>query len=169
MSNTPVVSAGTAVRELFVYLCVTDAAAAIEFYARVFGARETFRLEGTDGRVGHAELRFGPMTVMISDEHPEHGVLAPATHGASGITLHLHVDDVDQLARRAVEAGAVSLSGPADHPHGERQCRIGDPFGHVWLLGEEIEDLPEVEIVRRYHSLDEQALRHVRRKDRSVT
>lgn len=155
MITGPVARAGPVIRELFVYLCVTDAVAAIDFYVRVFGARETFRLEDADGRVGHAELRFGPATVMISDEHPEFGVVAPPAHGATGITLHLHVDDVDWLVRRAVDAGAVNLGGPTDHAHGERQCRVRDPYGHTWLLGQQIEDLSNDEIERRYRALEE--------------
>lgn len=169
MSTTPVGPAGPVIRELFVYLCVTDAAAAIDFYTRVFGAHETFRLEGADGRVGHAELQLGPATLMISDEHPEHGVLAPPSGGASGVTLHLHVDDVDQLAGGAVEAGAVVLSGPAGHAHGERQCRMRDPFGHSWLLGQQVEDLSNDEIARRYRVLEEQRLQDVLREDGSGT
>jgi len=58
------------------------------------------------------------------------------------------VDDVDFLARRAVEAGATLLREPADQEHGERQCLLRDPFGHEWLLGHEIEAL-SAEAVRR--------------------
>lgn len=146
--------AGTAdeqdVRELFVYLCVRDAAAAIEFYTSVFGARETFRLAEPGGRIGHAELRFGPATVMLCDEHPEHGIHCPPTAGCPGTTVHLHVDDVDRLAERAAAAGAVIVRPPTDYAHGERQCRLRDPFGHDWLLGHQLEELSEQEIARRY-------------------
>lgn len=146
--------AGTAdervVRALFVYLCVRDAAAAIEFYTSVFGARETFRLAEPGGRIGHAELRFGPATVMLCDEHPEHGIHGPPTAGCPGTTVHLHVDDVDRLAERAAAAGAVIVRPPTDYAHGERQCRLRDPFGHDWLLGHQLEELSEQEIARRY-------------------
>jgi PhnB protein len=146
--------AGTAdvqeVIELFVYLCVRDAAAAIEFYTSVFGAHETFRLAEPGGRIGHAELRFGPATVMLCDEHPEHGIHGPPAAGCPGTTVHLHVDDVDRLAERAAAAGAVIVRPPTDHAHGERQCRLRDPFGHDWLLGHQLEELSEQEIARRY-------------------
>lgn len=138
------------IRELFAYLCTRDAAAAIDFYTRVFGARETMRLTSPDGRVGHAELAFGSATVMLSDEHPEYGILSPLAFGGSGSMIHLHVDDVDTLARRAAEAGAVILYGPSDEGHGERQCRLRDPFGHSWLLGHEIEQVAPDEMQRRY-------------------
>jgi len=136
--------------ELFVYLCVEDADAAIAFYTKVFGARETLRLAEPDGRVGHAELRFGPATVMLCDEHPEHGIRAPLPTGFQGARVHLHVDDVDQLAERAVAEAAVILMEPTDQGHGERQCRLRDPFGQEWLLGHQVEELSDEEIARRY-------------------
>lgn len=150
-------SAGPAIHEVFIYLCVRGGDAAIRFYTRVFGARETMRLQGPDGRVGHAELRLGPVTLMLADEHPEVGVLSPLAFGGTGSRVHLHVDDVDFLARRAVEAGAAVVYGPADQPHGERQCRLRDPFGHEWLLGHPVgEPLSHDEMRRRY---EEQAAR----------
>jgi PhnB protein len=141
---------GGEIDELFVYLCVRDAAAAITFYSQVFGAEETFRLAEPGGRVGHAELRLGPATVMLCDEHPEHGILSPQAFGGTGARVHLHVRDVDRLARRAADAGAVILMDPTDFGHGERQCRLRDPFGHEWLLGHPLEELTNEEIARRY-------------------
>jgi PhnB protein len=96
------------------------------------------RLSEPDGRVGHAELELGPATIMLADEYPELGIRSPTAFGGSGTTIHLHVDDVDRLAQRAERAGATILRGPADQGHGERQCRIRDPFGHEWLLGHEL-------------------------------
>lgn len=128
----------SAVHEVFPYLCVRGAASAIDFYTRVFGARETQRIVDATGRVGHAELTLGSATVMLADEHPELDIQSPLTFGGTGVTLHLHVDDVDAIARRAADAGAVILREPADQSHGERQCRLRDPFGHEWLLGHPI-------------------------------
>jgi uncharacterized glyoxalase superfamily protein PhnB len=127
-----------AVHEVFPYLCVRGAAAAIDFYTRVFGARETQRITDATGRVGHAELTLGPTTLMVADEHPEYGIRSPLSFGGTGLTLHLHVDNVDAITRRAVDAGAVVLREPADQAHGERQSRVRDPFGHEWLLGHPI-------------------------------
>lgn len=124
------------VREVFTYLCVRGAAAAIDFYTRVFGARERFRwADPESGRIGHAELDLGPAVLMLADEHPERGILSPLAYGGTCTTLHLHVDDVDALTRRAADAGATVLRPPADEGHGERQSRIRDPFGHEWLIG----------------------------------
>ena len=143
------------IHEFFVYLCVDDAPGAIDFYSRVFGAEETLRLQETGGRVGHAELRIGPAMVLLSDEHPELGIRSPRAFGGTGTAVHLHVDDVDRLARRAVEAGAEMVREPTDYAHGERQCRIRDPFGHEWLLGHSLEDLSDEEITRRFHEEQE--------------
>ncbi len=127
------------IREAYPYLIVRGAAAAIEFYRTVFDAEELLRIPDPDGqRVGHAELRLGPITIMLADEYPELGLLSPAAYGGTGLTLHLHVDNVDLLAETAVRAGATMLREPTDYGHGERQCRLRDPFGHEWLLGQEI-------------------------------
>ncbi|HEX6939424.1 MAG TPA: VOC family protein [Longimicrobiales bacterium] len=131
------------------YLCVRGAARAIDFYAHVFGAKEKLRLTDDQGRVSHAELQLGPATLMLADEHPEIGILSPLACGGTGLRLHLHVDDVDALARRAAASGATILLEPTDFPHGERQCRLRDPFGHEWLLGDQVEEVPPEEIRRR--------------------
>ena len=77
-----------AVHELFAYLCVKNAAEAIEFYTKAFGARETFRLTEPSGRIGHAELDFGCATLMLADEFPEYGITAPQAAGGTPVTIH---------------------------------------------------------------------------------
>lgn len=138
--------------ELFVYLCVRDAAEAIEFYQAAFGAREILRLQEPRGRIMHAELMLGPALVMLADEAPEHGIHSPHGFGGTGTTIHLHVRDLDGLAARAVAAGATMTRKPTNEGHGERQCRLRDPFGHEWLLGQELERISSEEIQRRFAS-----------------
>ena len=140
------------IREVYPYLCVRDAAAAIEFYSRIFGAEELLRLTEPNGRIAHAELKLGPAVVMLVDEHPEYGIRSPLAFGGNGTTLHLHVDDVDTLTARARAAGATVLREPADQGHGERQSRLRDPFGHEWLLGHELEAVSADEIKRRFEA-----------------
>jgi PhnB protein len=140
------------VHAVYPYLCVDGAAAAIEFYVRIFGAREIQRLTDSNGRVAHAELTLGPTTLMVADEHPEYGIRSPLAFGGTGLTLHLHVDNVDALAQRAAAAGAVVLREPTDQGHGERQCRLRDPFGHEWLLGHQIESVSPEEMRRRFEA-----------------
>jgi PhnB protein len=142
-----------AVRELFAYLCVTDTAAAIDFYRRAFGAEETFRLAEPGGRIGHAELDFGGTTLMLCDEFPEYGVRAPQAGQAASCTIHIHVDDADAVIARAVAAGATLERPPSDSFHGERSGAIRDPFGHRWSIGHHIEDVSPEEMQRRYAEL----------------
>lgn len=142
-----------AIHELYPYLCVRDAAAAIDFYARAFGTREKFRLTEPDGRIGHAEVDFDGKTLMLSEEYPEIGVRSAQTLGATPVTLHLHVDDADALVARAVEAGATLERAPEDQFYGERSGTVRDPFGHEWNVGHEIEKLTPEEMQRRYDAM----------------
>lgn len=141
-----------AIHEVLPLLHVREGAAALDFYQRVFGAEVLMRLAYPDGRIAHAELRLGPATVLLADEHPEYGVRSPLAFGGAGTSIHLHVDDVDRLARRAIESGAKMLMEPRDESHGERQCRIRDPFGHEWLLGHPTEHVSPDEIQRRFEA-----------------
>ena len=138
------------IQELFAYITVKNAAKAIEFYAKAFGATEKFRLVEPSGRVGHAELAFGGATLMLSDEYPEHGVRAPDKLAGTPVTIHLHVDDADEFIRRAVAAGAEVTRPPSDEFYGERSGVIRDPFGHRWMIGHHIEDVSPEEMQRRY-------------------
>jgi uncharacterized glyoxalase superfamily protein PhnB len=139
-----------AIHEMFAYLCVSDAAKAIEFYSRVFGAREKLRLTEPSGRIGHAELDFGPSTLMLADEFPEFGITAPKPGSGASVTIHLHVDNADDVITRAVEAGATLEMAPKDEFYGERSGCIRDPFGHRWNIGHQIEKVSPEEMQRRY-------------------
>jgi PhnB protein len=155
MSTDSSANGASPVHELFVYLCVRDSAAAIDFYARAFGATERFRLTEPSGRVGHAELQIGPAVVMLADEFPECGFTAPPSEGLPSLVIHLHVDNADSMARQAVAAGATMLSEPTDQFYGERSCKLRDPFGHTWLLGHSIEAVSPAEMQRRYDAMFE--------------
>ena len=131
------------------YLIVTDGAAAIAFYERVFGARLRMRLPGPQGKVGHAELEVGPAVIMLADEHPEMGARSPATIGGSPVFLHLYVENVDEVVQRAAEAGAKVVRPVETKFYGDRAGMIADPFGHVWSIGTHVEDISPEEIERR--------------------
>lgn len=121
-------------RALSPYIAVEDARAAIEWYCDTLGAQLSVEpVVMPDGRVGHAELRFGEALLMLSDAHPEIAVVAPDLDAGVPVTLHLEVDEVDQLTRRAEEAGARVDRGPEDAGPG-RLSVIRDPFGHRWML-----------------------------------
>ncbi len=115
------------------YLVVRGAAAAIDFYKKAFGASEKMRME--DGaRIGHAELRIGKSAIMLADEYPEHKILGPRALGGSPVRLQVETRDVDAVAARASAAGAKILQPPTDQPYGERNTKLEDPFGHVWIF-----------------------------------
>lgn len=149
-----------AIHDLYAYLCVRDARAAMDFYTRAFGARELFRLTEPDGRVGHAEMDLDGHVLMLSEEYPEMGVRSPEGLGATPVTLHLHVDDADALLARAVSAGGQLERAPQDHFYGERSGTLRDPFGHRWLIGHAIESVTPQEMQRRYTALFEDPPEH---------
>jgi PhnB protein len=129
---------------------VRNANDAIEFYKQAFGAKEIFRLHEPGGRIGHAELKFGTVTIMISDEYPEYGIQGPEAFGGTGSSVHLHVEDVDAMTKQAEAAGAKVIMQPKDQFYGERSSKVIDPFGHEWLLGSHIEDVTPQEMQRRF-------------------
>ena len=138
------------VHELFAYLHVNDAAKAITFYEKAFGAREKFRLTEPSGRIGHAELDFGGATLMLADEFPEYNIRGPQAIGGTSVSIHIHVDNADEVIRRAVNEGAEIEMEPKDQFYGERSGCVRDPFGHRWNIGHSIEEVPTEEMQRRY-------------------
>lgn len=135
------------------YLCVSDAAAAIDFYQRAFGASETYRLAEPSGRIAHAEMAFGQTTIMLADEFPEYDIRSASTIGATPVTLHLQVDNADAVIERAVQAGATLERPPADQFYGKRSGTIRDPFGHRWSIAHHIENVSNDEMQRRYEQM----------------
>jgi PhnB protein len=131
------------------YLIVKGAAQAIAFYEKAFGAEELYRMPMPDGRVGHAELRLGDSRIMLADEHPEVGALSPGSVGGTPVTIHLYVEDVDEIFARATAAGARVTRPLADQFYGDRLGVLTDPFGHVWSVATHREDVPEDEMRRR--------------------
>jgi PhnB protein len=131
------------------YIIVDGAARAIEFYKQAFGATERFRMEGPDGRVGHAEIKVGDSHIMLADEHPEMGARSPQSVGGSPVSLLLYVEDVDAVVGRAVEAGAKLKRPVADQFYGDRTGGIEDPFGHVWYVATHVEEVPYEELQKR--------------------
>ena len=105
------------------------------------------------GRIGHAQLKLGAGVVTLADEHPERGILSPLAFGGTGSMLHLHVSDVDDMTKRAVEAGAKILVEPKNQFYGERSSKVLDPFGHQWMLGQHLEEVSPEEMQRRYTAL----------------
>lgn len=134
------------------YIVVRGGAEAIAFYKAAFGAEEIFRLtDPSDGRTGHAELRFGESIVMLSDEYPDFGAVSPDTIGGSPVTLYVSTKTVDGDVALAVAQGATVLRAPADQSFGERSALVLDPFGHRWMLSQTIEAVSPQDMQKRWN------------------
>jgi PhnB protein len=135
------------------YLAIKDAAKALEFYQRAFGAIESYKLMMPDGRVGHAEIRLGDSIVMLSDEFPEHDWTAPETLGGSPVSMHLYVEDVDAVFKRALAAGAHERKPVMDQFYGDRSGQLEDPYGHLWWVATHKEDVAPEEMQKRVQAM----------------
>ncbi|HEX5708507.1 MAG TPA: VOC family protein [Pyrinomonadaceae bacterium] len=131
------------------YLCVSDAARAIEFYKEAFGATEIMRMEAPGGKIGHAEVKIGDCIVMLADEFPEINFRSPQTLGGPSSHFMVYVEDVDAQVERAVAAGAKLTRPVKDEFYGDRTGCVEDPFGHAWYIATHVEDLAPEEIKRR--------------------
>ena len=140
-------------RNVTPYLIVDEAAKAIDFYRKVFKARERMRMPAPGGRIGHAELEIGDSVVMLADENPEMNARSPRSVGGSPISLLLYVENVDATVDRAVAAGAKLKRPVADQFYGDRTGGIEDPFGHQWYLATHVEDVSPEEMRKRSEEL----------------
>jgi PhnB protein len=133
------------------YLVVKGASQAIDYYKKVFGASEVFRMDTPDGKVAHAELQIGDSRIMLSDENPQmgQGYASAATIGASPVSLYVYLPDVDKVVDRAVSAGAKILKPVQDQFYGDRTGFLQDPFGHLWGLATHVEDVAPQELEER--------------------
>ncbi|WP_327251474.1 VOC family protein [Streptomyces sp. NBC_01244] len=131
------------------YLCIDGAAAAIDFYASVLGARERMRMAGSGGKIGHAELELGSSVIMLADEYPDLGFRSPKSVGGTPVTLHVYVEDVDAVFAEALARGATALRPIRDEFYGDRTGQFEDPFGHRWNIATHIEDVPPDEMEKR--------------------
>ena len=111
------------------YLGINDAAKAIEFYKKAFGAVEMFRLDAPGGRVGHAELKIGDSSLMLGDPCDMEG----------GLTVYA----------QALACGATQLREVTDQFYGDRSGTLKDPFGNIWFVSTHKEDLSPDEIRAR--------------------
>ena len=141
-------------RSITPYLIIQGAGRAIEYYKKVFNAKEVVRMASPDGqKVMHAELKIGNSMVMLADEAPEMGARSPQAVGGTPVHLLLYVRNVDRTFKRAVKAGGRVVEEPNDKFYGDRSGRITDPFGHEWTLSTHKEDLSGDEMDRRAQAM----------------
>ena len=131
------------------YLSVNGAASAIDFYKKAFAAEEILRMPGPGGTIGHAEIQIGDSRIMLADESPDTTFRAPHSFGGTSVHMHLYVQDVDRVVKKALAAGAKVLRPVTDQFYGDRSGSLEDPFGHVWHVASHTEDIPVKELKKR--------------------
>ncbi len=131
------------------YLVVDGAAAAIDYYTKVFGAKEKMRMPAPGGKVGHAELEIGDAIVMLADANPQMGHKSPRALGGSPVSLLLYVENADTTVDRAVKSGGRLVRPVENQFYGDRMGGVEDPFGHHWYVATHVEDVSPEEMKRR--------------------
>jgi len=130
-------------------LAVENAAKAIEFYKRAFGAKERGRMPGPGDTIAHAELEIGDSVLMLADPMPQSTVTPPTKLDGTSVGIFLYVEDVDSVVQDALDAGATVKMPVADQFWGDRFGVVADPFGHTWQIATHVEDLTPEEIMER--------------------
>ncbi|MCX2928687.1 VOC family protein [Mycobacterium sp. CVI_P3] len=131
------------------HLVVDDAAAAIDFYVKAFGAAEIGRVPRPDGKLIHAAVQINGAMVMLNDDFPEMSEgksMTPPALGGTPVTIHLTVTDVDTKFQQAVDAGATVVMPLEDQFWGDRYGVVRDPFGHQWSMGQPVREVSYEEI-----------------------
>ncbi len=108
------------------YLHPLRAEPVIQFLKRAFGAVELGRHASPEGVIQHATVKIRDSFLEMGEAH---GKFQPMP-----TMFNLYVDDADAWYRRAMAAGATSISEPADQPYGARVGGVTDPFGNMWYL-----------------------------------
>lgn len=130
-------------------LVVRGASRALDWYKKVFGAEELYRMEGPGGTILHAELKIGDSIVMLGDELPEMNNRSPKTLGGAGVSLMLYTKDCDAVFHRALQNGAESIMQLQNMFWGDRYGKLVDPFGHSWGVATHIENVSPEEMKKR--------------------
>lgn len=130
-------------------IAVENAAEAIEFYKRAFGAKERLRMMTPMGTIGHAELEIGDSVLMLADPQPQSSVRPPKQLGGTSVGIFMYVEDVDEVARQVIDAGGSVIMPIEDQFWGDRFGAVADPYGHEWLIATHKEDLSPEEIEER--------------------
>jgi PhnB protein len=124
-------------------MIVRDAAKAIDFYKEVFGATEVMRMSCPDSsKIAHAEIKIRDHVMMLGDENPQMGMVAPQPGTATPPqSVMIYVKDVDAIYNKAISKGAKSMMTPMDMFWGDRYAKFMDPFGHLWGIATHTRDV----------------------------
>jgi PhnB protein len=130
------------------YLLIDGAESAIEYYAKAFGAEETYRMSMPDGGIAHAEITVNGAPLYLADAPTDMpgDAASPAKLGGTSVLIHQYVEDVDAVFERAIAAGGTAVREPEDQFYGDRASVVADPFGHHWSLHTHIRDVTSEEM-----------------------
>lgn len=131
------------------YLIVNNANDAIEFYKKIFNAKEVLRMKQPEGQIRHAELKIGDAKIMLADEHLSMGIRSPLSVGGTAVTILVYVKDVDSTIDRAMASGGRIIRPIENMFYGDRVGTIEDPFGHRWHVSTHIEDVTPAQMKKR--------------------
>ncbi|HEY7912205.1 MAG TPA: VOC family protein [Blastocatellia bacterium] len=155
-------------------IVVSDAASAIEFYKKAFGAEEIMRATTPDGsKVFHSQVRIGDSCFFVYDEFPQMSEseggstgggdcggarqLSPRSLGATTGALNLYVENADAAFEKAVSAGAQPLMPMEDAFWGDRFGMVADPFGHFWTFSTHMREVSPEEVAAAANEFFSQA------------
>ena len=127
------------------YLVVSDVPTAIEFYKRAVGAEQLMRFDGPDGKVMHAEIKIGNSILMMTSEMdmgPGMKSQGPLALKGTPVSFMMYVEDVDAIAKKAMEAGMETIRPVENQFYGDRCGTFIVPFGHIWSIATHVEDVP---------------------------
>ena len=142
------------------HLMVKNCVNAIEFYKKVFGAREEYRFTMPDDntKIIHSVMKIGNHSrIMLADEFPgmcdsnlSDGakIGSPKTVGGNSVFLSMYFENVDEIFNKAQNEGATVVMPLMDAFWGDRYGQLKDPFGHVWEVATHKKDLTKEEMER---------------------
>jgi PhnB protein len=140
------------------FLVIKDPEKTFDFYEKGLGAKRRYVKKMPNGKVMHAEFSIGDSPLMFSEEMPEHGSKAPGKDELRASAVWVYTKNVDEMYKKAIEAGGVSKQEPMNAFWGDRLASVVDPSGHIWHIATHIEDLSDEEIDRRAEKFSEESM-----------
>jgi len=119
-------------------LVVADVDDAVAYYQKCLGAQRGLRVAENSGHVVHAELRIGDSDISLTQARDAWGAHAPEALGGSPVLLTLTVNDASAVGAAMVAGGGTAVIPIEDRPYGKREGRVRDPFGHLWIVSQDL-------------------------------
>jgi PhnB protein len=130
-------------------LVVPDVDVAVRYYQTAIAAVETARFVLPSGIVTHASLDIGGSVITLTEAYDDYRLFAPEQIGGSPVLLTLTVEDAAAVGDAMVAGGGTVIVPIEDRPYGKREGRVRDPYGHLWIVSQDIESLTDAELRAR--------------------